>query len=138
MLTPGPDHPFSITPTHRRVRARYANHIIADSEEALVLREEGQPAWHFFPVDEVEMGYLGRTGHLVDGPGKGAAATYTLTMEGDILEDVALAYDDPSPAAESLRGRVGFDPRRVEVYEIEEADLEAADSEHPPSRLTAI
>lgn len=138
MLTPGPEHSLSITPTRRRVRARYANHIIADSEEALALREDGAPVWHYFPVEDVDMAYLGRTGHVAHCPYKGDATTYTLTMEGDILEDVAKVYEDPYPAAESLRGRVAFDPRRVEVYEIEEAEIERADSEHPPTRLTAI
>jgi len=138
MLTSGPEHSLSITPTRRRVRVRYANHIIADSEEALVLREEGLPVWHYFPVEDVDMAYLGRTGHIAHCASKGDAETYTLTMEGDILEDVAKIYADPLPAAESLRGRVAFDPRRVEVYEIEEADIEQADSEHPPTRLTAI
>lgn len=138
MLTPGSDQPLLITPTRRRARARFAGHIIADSEEALVLREDGQPAWHFFPVDDVEMAYLGRTGHVIHCDAKGDAETYTLTMEGEILEDVARLFVDPSPMAESLRGRVAFDPRRVEVYEIDEADLERSDSEHPPSRMTAI
>lgn len=138
MLTPEPTPTLSITPTRRRVRARYAGHIIADSDEALALRQDGEPVWHFFPVEDVEMAYLGRTGHIARCAYKGDAATYTLTMEGDILEDVAKVIEDPLPAAESLRGRVAFDPRRVEVYEIEEADLERADSEHPPARVTAI
>jgi uncharacterized protein (DUF427 family) len=138
MLSPDAEQPLSITPTRRRVRARFAGHIIADSEEALVVRQDGEPAWHFFPVVDVEMGYLGRTDHIVHCATKGDAATYTLRMEGEILEDVARTYEDPNPVAESLRGRIGFDPRRVEVYEIEEADLQRADTEHPPSRITAI
>lgn len=138
MLSPGSDHPLSITPTRRRVRARFAGHIIADSPEALVLREAGFPVWHYFPVDDVEMAYLGRTGRISPCADKGDAETYTLTMEGDILEHVAKIYPDPKPIIEALRGRVAFDPRRIEVYEIEEADLERADSEHPPARLTAI
>jgi uncharacterized protein (DUF427 family) len=138
MLTPGPDHEISITPTRRRVRARFANHIIADSDEALVLREGDLPVWHYFPIDDVEMAYLGRTGHVSHCPYTGEAATYTLTMEGDILEDVAKVYEDPYPAAEALRGRIAFDPRRIEVYEIEGAELERADAEHPPTRLTSI
>ena len=138
MLSPDPDHPILIVPTRRRVRALHANHLIADSDEALVVREAGQPAWHYFPVDDVEMAFLGRTGHLAQCPYKGDAETYTLTMEGEILEDVARVFVDPTPMAESLRGRVGFDPRRVEVYEIDEADIAQADAEHPPTRLTAI
>ena len=138
MLSPDPDHPLSITPTRRRVRASFAGHIIADSEEALVLREQGEPVWHFFPVEDVEMAYLGRTAHVVHCARKGDAATYTLTMEGEILENVARLIEDPQPLAESLRGRVAFDPRRVDVYEIEESEIERADSDHPPVRLNAI
>ena len=138
MLTPGPDHPISITPTRRRVRARYANHVIADTDEALVLNEADFPAWHYFPVEDVEMAFLGRTGHVAHCPYKGDAATYTLTMEGDVLEDVAKIYEEPLPAAEALRGRIAFDPRRIEVYEIDEADIAKADATHPPTRLSAV
>jgi uncharacterized protein (DUF427 family) len=138
MLTPGPEHEITITPTRRRVRARFAGHIIADSDEALVLHETGLPVWHYFPVDDVEMAYLGRTGHIAHCPIKGDAATYTLTMEGDILEDVAKVYEDPQPIAEALRGRIAFDPRRIEVYEIDEDELARSDATHPPTRLTAI
>lgn len=138
MLTPGPDHSISITPTRRRVRARYANHVIADTDEALVLNEADFPTWHYFPVEDVEMAFLGRTGHVAHCPYKGDAATYTLTMEGDVLEDVAKIYEEPLPAAEALRGRIAFDPRRIEVYEIDEADIAKADATHPPTRLSAV
>lgn len=138
MLTAGPDHEITITPTRRRVRARFAGHVIADSDEALVLHETGLPVWHFFPIEDVEMGYLGRTGHVAHCASKGDAATWTLTMEGEILEDVAKVYEDPQAIAEALRGRIAFDPRRIEVYEIDEDELARSDAEHPPTRLTAI
>jgi uncharacterized protein (DUF427 family) len=138
MFTSDASPTISITPTSRRVRAQHAGHIIADSDDALVVREEGQPAWHFFPIDDVEMGYLGRTGQVVHCASRGDAETYTLTHEGEILEDVAKVYVDPTPLAEALRDRVGFDPRRIEIYEIDEADLANADLEHPPTRQTAI
>ncbi len=54
MKTPGPDHPVEIARAPRRMRARFENHVIADSAEALVLREAEAPPVVYFPRDDVE------------------------------------------------------------------------------------
>ena len=43
MTTPGPDHPIHVSPATRRWRALFAGHVIADSADALVLKEGAHP-----------------------------------------------------------------------------------------------
>ena len=49
MKIPGPDHPITITPAANRWRARFAGHVIADSDRALVLQEASYPPVIYFP-----------------------------------------------------------------------------------------
>ena len=121
MLTPGPDHPITIEPGKRRWRAKVKGHIIADSNEAVVLREASYAPVVYFPRADVEMGFMGRTEHQTQCPYKGDAGYYTLTLDGEILENVAWTYDHPFEAMEQIAGRIAFYPAHVELYEVDDA-----------------
>ncbi len=103
MKIPGPDHPITLEASPRRVRAKFDNHVIADTDDALILREASYPPVYYFPKDHVEMGFFGRTDHSTQCPYKGDATYWTLTMEGDIAENVAWSYEDPFPAVAPTR-----------------------------------
>ena len=109
-----------------RVRAMFAGHVIADSDDVLVLRQDGRRPMHFFPRDDVETGYLGETreglAHLQLGPGR----SYTWVMEGDIVERAACAFDEPPPGAEAIAGRLCLSEEVFEIYELTPHDLAAA------------
>jgi uncharacterized protein (DUF427 family) len=124
-MTTSPDLSLTFEPCRRRVRARFANHIIADSEEAVMAREGDLPPVYYFPVDDVEMGYLGLTERITSDPLKGDAAYYSLLIDGNLAENAAWIYEDPTSSAEVLRGRLAFDTDRIEVYEIDDAAIEA-------------
>ncbi len=124
MKTPGADHPIGLAPCRRRVRAVFHRHVIADTDDALVLREAGHPPVYYLPMDDVEMSFLARTDHTTSCPYKGQASYWSIYMDGRLAEDTALAYEDPHPAAAALRGRVAFDPKAVEVYEMDEAQTQ--------------
>jgi uncharacterized protein (DUF427 family) len=135
MKTPGPDHPISIDRSPRRIRARMADHVIlADTEEALVLREADYPPVVYFPREAVEMGYAARTDRSSHCPYKGEASYYTFSAEGQILENVAWSYEAPYPAMQAIAGYIAFYPARgIEVYSVEEADLADRRAEHRPA-----
>ncbi len=109
-----------------RVRAMFAGHVIADSDDALVLRQHGRRPMHFFPRDDVETGYLGETREGVDDLQLGPGRCYTWVMEGEIVERAACAFDEPPPGAESLAGRLCLAEDVFEIYELTPADLAAA------------
>ena len=123
MKIPGPDHPITIEPSRRRVRATFANHVIADTDDAVVLREASYPPVYYFPMQDVEMSFLGRTDHSSHCPYKGDANYWSISMDGSIAENAVWAYEDPFPSVFAIRGRVAFYPDRVDVYEVDTADV---------------
>jgi len=121
MKIPGPDHPITVTPAARRWRARFNGHVIADSGDALVLKEADYPPVVYFPRGDVSMDYLTRTKHATHCPYKGDAAYYTLVMDGQFVENAVWTYESPFPAMDLIAGRLAFYPNQVELYEVDDA-----------------
>ena len=121
MKTPGPDHPITIEPAANRWRARVGGHVIADSNDALILREATLPPRVYFPRADVAMEYMSKSERTTHCPYKGDASYYTLFLDGKLMEDVVWSYEAPFPAMEAIEGRLSFYPDRVEVYEVDEA-----------------
>lgn len=121
MKTPGPDHSITLTPATNRWRARYAGHVIADSDQAIVLQEAAYPPVVYFPRQDVSMEYLHRTDHATHCPYKGDASYYTLQMDGHFAENGVWTYERPFPAVAAIEGMVAFYPNHVEVYAVDDA-----------------
>jgi uncharacterized protein (DUF427 family) len=122
----GPAPAFRVEANPFRVRAMFAGHVIADSANALTVYEAGRAPVHFFPQEDVETGYMGKTAVRVSDPLKGEASCYTLVMDGEILEQAACSYEDPLPGAEALRGYLCFAEGHFEIYELTPTDMAAA------------
>ena len=130
MKTPGPDHPITLNTNPRRVRVRVADHVLADTADALTLQEADYAPVQYFPRSDVETGFLSETDKVTHCPYKGDATHYSMMVNGDLLENCAWSYEDPNAAVEAIRGRIAFYPDKVQVYEIEEreADLRRGDA----------
>ena len=63
---PGPDHPISIQPNPARVVVSAAGRVIADTGNALTLRESDYPAVQYIPREDVDFSQLERTDQLAD------------------------------------------------------------------------
>lgn len=122
-LEPGPGHPLRFENGNGRWRARYENHVIADTTDAVVVREADLPARVYFPREDVEMAYMSRAQKTSHCPYKGEAVHYTLMMEGILTEDAARSYEAPYDAANPIAGRIGFYSDLVEVYQVDDAAL---------------
>jgi len=120
MKIPGPDHPITIARNPKRVRAKVAGHVIADTDAALTLKEADYPPVQYFPREDVEMGFFGKTDKHTNCPYKGEASYYTTKIEGNLLENVMWSYEDPYPAMQQIAGYVAFYPDKIEVYEVED------------------
>jgi uncharacterized protein (DUF427 family) len=131
MKTPGPDHPISIEPAAGRWRARFAGHVIADTADALILKEANYPPRVYFPRADVSMDYMSRTEARTHCPYKGDAAYYTVLMDGRFAENAVWTYEDPFPAMDAIAGRLAFYPEMIEIYEVDEA------AANPPARSGA-
>jgi len=98
------------------------NHVIADTDDALILREADYPSVYYLPMDDVEMAFLAKTDRATTCPYKGQASYWSIYMDGRLAENSVWGYEDPYPAMAALKGRVAFYPNIVDVYEIDEDD----------------
>ena len=123
MKTPGPDHPITLEAATSRWRAQFAGHVIADSDDALILREADYPAVVYFPRSDVSMEYMSRTDRSTHCPYKGDAAYYTLLIDGEFAENAIWTYEQPYPAMTQIEGRLAFYPDKIEVYAVDDAEV---------------
>jgi len=121
MQTSRSDPRITLKPARRRWRARLNGHVFADTDDAIILHERGLAPVVYFPRQDVAMEYMGRTHHHSFCPHKGQAAYYTLTLDGDILENVAWSYEDPYDPVGAIRDRIAFYPGEIELYEVDDA-----------------
>jgi uncharacterized protein (DUF427 family) len=118
MKIPGPDHPITVTANPKRLQVNYQDHVIADSEATLTLKESTYPAVSYFPRRDVEMDFLSRTDRMTYCPYKGEAHYFTIVRDGRIAENAVWTYETPYPAMELIKDYVAFYPNHVDVQEV--------------------
>jgi uncharacterized protein (DUF427 family) len=109
-----------------RVRAMFAGHVIGDTTGALTVYTPGHEPAHYFPRQDVETSYLGKTSKLTHADGLGDASHFTIVMEGEIIENAIWSYEQPQDGAEALKGYMAFSPLWAEVYELTESQMAMA------------
>jgi uncharacterized protein (DUF427 family) len=114
---PGPDHPIAIAPNRARVVVRVAGRVIADTREALTLREASYPGVHYIPRKDVDMALLERTDHSTYCPYKGECAYYSVPLGGTRSANAVWTYEDPFAAVAEIKDHLAFYPDRVEAIE---------------------
>jgi uncharacterized protein (DUF427 family) len=117
ILIPGPDHPITIEPNPARLVVRVGDTVIADTANALTLREAGYPPVEYVPLADVDKSLLASTEHSSYCPFKGDCSYYAIAIDGNTLENAVWEYRDPYPAVAEIKDRVAFYPDRVELVE---------------------
>jgi len=79
---PGPDHPISIERNPARVIVSVAGHAIADTRNAVTLREADYPPVQYIPREDVALSQLKRTDHATYCPYKGDCNYYSVPAGG--------------------------------------------------------
>ena len=111
---PGPDHPISIEANRSRVVVEVGGKIIADTRNALTLREASYPAVQYIPRRDVDMAALVRSGHTTYCPYKGDASYYSILAGGDRSLNAVWTYETPFEAMAQIKDYVAFYPDRVD------------------------
>ena len=111
---PGPDHPISIERNSSRVVVTLAGKVIANTVDALTLREAQYPPVQYIPRKDVDMTALERTQHSTHCPYKGDASYYSIPAGGERSVNAIWTYEDPYEAVAAIRDHVAFYPDRVD------------------------
>jgi uncharacterized protein (DUF427 family) len=111
---PGPDHPISITRNPRRVVVSLGGKVVADTRQALTLREASYPPVQYIPRQDVDMALLARTDHATYCPYKGEASYYSLPLGGERSVNAVWTYESAHPAVAAIQDHLAFYPDRVD------------------------
>ena len=103
-----------------RWRALYQGHVIADSVDALIVEQADNGPAVYFPTQDVATEYMTPNGRKSFAAGLGETTFYTLLMDGEFAENAAWTCAAPGDDAELLSDRLAFDPRLVEVYQVDD------------------
>jgi uncharacterized protein (DUF427 family) len=109
---PGPDHPITITSTEGRVMATVNGKRIADTREALTLKEAAYPPVQYIPRKDVDMTQLQRTAHQTYCPYKGECVYFSIPAGGQVSVNAAWSYEAPYTAVSAIREYLAFYPNR--------------------------
>ncbi|MEA3115950.1 MAG: hypothetical protein QOG58_5749 [Caballeronia sp.] len=116
---PGPDHPITIEPNPARITISIGGRVIADTREALTLRESSYPAVQYIPRKDVDMSLLQRTDHATYCPYKGDCSYYSIPLGGERSVNAVWTYEDTYPAVAEIKGHLAFYTDRVDKFDVQ-------------------
>ena len=117
MKMPGADHPIAIAANPKRVVVKLAGQVIANTLQALTLKEASYPAVQYIPREDVRMDLLERSASHTYCPYKGEASYFSIPAGGARSVDAIWTYEEPYPAVADIKGHLAFYPNRVDCIE---------------------
>ena len=105
---------IDIKPEQKRVRVTFQGQVIADTGDALALKEGSYPLVYYVPRKDVKMDHLVRTTHSTHCPHKGDASYFSLK---DGPENAVWSYEQPKAGVEAIKGHLAFYPDKVDAIE---------------------
>ena len=111
---PGPDHPITIEANPSRVVVSVGGKVIADTREALTLREAAYPPVQYIPRRDVDMAALTRSELTTYCPYKGDASYYSIPAGGERSANAVWTYETPFEAMARIKDYVAFYQDRVD------------------------
>ena len=115
---PGSDHPITVEPNPNRVTVRINGTVLADTTDALTLREANYPAVQYIPRKDVDMTTLARSETHTYCPYKGEASYFSIPAGGARSRDAIWTYEVPHDAVAAIKDHLAFYPDRVDTIEL--------------------
>jgi uncharacterized protein (DUF427 family) len=104
-----------IAPAASRIVVRWRGHVVADTTDALELREGSSPPVLYIPRAGADMKHFARTERHTNCPYKGEARYFSLTDGTARDENAVWSYETPKAGVEAIAGHLAFYPNKVEI-----------------------
>jgi uncharacterized protein (DUF427 family) len=101
-------HPITIEPTRGRVVVRAGDTVIADTTNALSLRESTYPVVQYIPLADVNPDLIRPSEHETYCPFKGDATYYSIVTRSGEIPNAIWTYVQPYEAVGQIAGHVAF------------------------------
>ena len=112
-----PDHRITAKPAGVRVQVKLNGKLIADTRDAIEMKEGDYPVVYYFPRRDVKMERLSRSSHESYCPFKGHASYYSLK---DGAENAVWTYEKPYDEMNVIKKRLAFYPDKVDSFAVAE------------------
>lgn len=115
MKLPSPDHPITVARASGRVVVHFKGTVVADTLNALELREANYPPVLYIPREDARLEYFVRTDHHTECPYKGQASYFSLAVGDHVAENAVWTYETPYPAMAEIKGHIAFYPSQIRI-----------------------
>jgi uncharacterized protein (DUF427 family) len=109
---------FTVEKAAGTVVVRAGGAVIAESPNALILREGDYPPVYYLPRDEVGMEFLERSDKMTHCPHKGDATHFHVIRKSTPIENGAWSYETPFSGAAAIKDHIAFYPNEIAVEEL--------------------
>ena len=82
--------------------------VIAESQNAQELSENGYPPRIYFPREDIAMAFLDKTDHTTVSPFKGDATYFSIAAKNRVIENAGWSYETPKDGVEAIAGHIAF------------------------------
>lgn len=107
---------LDILQSSRTIRVEVAGVVVAESSQPRILFETGLPARYYLPKTDVRFEHLDPTGTQTHCPYKGTARYWSISVNGEVYEDLAWGYDTPLPESQKITGYVAFYNEKLDIF----------------------
>lgn len=105
----------TIVPFAGTVTVRFSDAIVAATERAKVLCQDGREPIFYIPFEDIYFELFEKTNTTSETPGKGTASYWRVHAVGASADDFMWAYEAPEPAAHGIAGHGAFDPAKARI-----------------------
>ncbi|MFJ5305232.1 DUF427 domain-containing protein [Streptomyces sp. NPDC088350] len=129
---PLPERMLFAEPLRRRMRVRFGDTWIADSEDVVLLHEPGRYPVAYFPLGDIAADVLQPSEHSTSHRDLGRTSWYTVHAGTQSKQRAAWQHTDLADHAGELKGRVAFAWRAMDAFYEEDERIvgHAADNYH--------
>jgi uncharacterized protein (DUF427 family) len=106
---------IEIVPAAGRVVVRWRGHVVADTTQALELREAAYPPVLYLPREDADMRLMRPSPRHTTCPHKGEASYFNLGDEDASDDNAVWCYETPRADVAAIAGRLAFYPDKVEI-----------------------
>ena len=106
---------ITVTPFPRAVSVTAAGGVIAESRNALELREGSYPPVLYIPKADIDMARLAKTATASHCPHKGDASYWSVDTAEGTLADAGWSYDAPFDQVAEIKDHIAFYPSKVRI-----------------------
>lgn len=117
MSAPGHVHAITIEKNPNRLKVTFNGEVIADSAQALILKEGPMPPANYIPREDVKMSYLQRSDHSTHCPFKGDASYFSIKVKDREAKNAVWTYETPIESVAGIKDYLVFYPDKMDSIE---------------------